>query len=151
MARWGVGGSKNASAVQSILVLTAASSSPRRARLYEYNVGSGATPADLAFIHIIQRCSTSGTGTSQTPNALDPADSLASTIVTKDAITSDPTITSGAVVWKIAINQRLSYSWYANGDNFSIVIPATASNGFMCGLSATTSTTFDSSSKFEEL
>jgi hypothetical protein len=83
MAKWGVTADKGAANVQSVLVVTAAAANMRRFRIYDWTMGCGATPNDLAFIHIAQRCTTASTGTSQTPNALDQADTLASTIVCK--------------------------------------------------------------------
>ena len=150
MARWGVKANKGASSVQTILLLVAAASSPRRAKVYDYTVGCGATPADSAFTHIVQRCTTAGTGTALTPNALDQADSLASTIVAKDTITADPTLTASAFLgWK-ALNQRSTYRWVA-APYGEIVIPATASNGIILGLTAATTTTFDAEAHYEEL
>ena len=96
MARWGVTANKGSASVQSVMLLLAAAASPRRAKLYDWTLGCGASPADNVFTHIIQRCTTAGTGTTTTPNSLDPADTLASTIVTKDTVTADPTLTASA-------------------------------------------------------
>lgn len=149
MAKWAVKANKGSASVQSILILVAAASSPRRAKLYDYTVGCGATPADAVFTHILQRCTTAGTGSALTPNALDPADTLACTIVAKDTVTVDPTLTASAFLgWK-ALNQRSSYRWIA-APGGEVVIPATASNGVILGLSAATTTTMDAEAHFEE-
>lgn len=150
MARWAIKAQKGTNNVQSICIVVAAASSPRRARVYDYTIGSSVTPADLAFAHICQRCTTAGTGTSLTPNALDQADSLASTIVCKDTVTADPTLTSGAFLGRKGLNQRNTYRWAAAPDG-AIVIPATASNGIILGLGAATTTDFDAEVHFEEL
>lgn len=113
MAMWGVTCDKGTASVQSVGVLTAAASSPRRGRIISINIGSPDTPADSAFLHVMQRCSTAGTGTAKTPNALDPGDTLACTIVVKDTVTVDPTTTSGAFVDEVPLNQRNSYRWMA--------------------------------------
>lgn len=150
MARWGVAANKGSGVVQTVLALTAASSSPRRAKIYDWTLGSAASPADTAFTHIAQRCSSAGTGASKTPNALDPADSLASTIIAKDTITVDPVFTANAfLLWK-PLNQRATFRWVA-APYGELIIPATASNGIALGVSASTATSFDYDCNYEEL
>lgn len=149
MARWGVTFNKGAGNVQSVAIIVAAASSPRRAKIYDWTLGTGASPADNAFTHICQRCTTAGTGSAQTPNALDQADTLASTIVTKDTVTIDPTLTSGAFIFRKPLNQRASFRWVASPYG-EIIIPATASNGFILGLSSASTTSFDYDVNFEE-
>lgn len=149
MARWGVKANKGAASVQTVLLLTAAASSPRRAKVYDIGFGCGASPADNAFTWIIQRCSTAGTGSALTPNSLDPADTLASTIVAKDTTTVDPTLTASAFLWAEALNQRASFRWVA-APYSEIIIPATASNGIVAGLSSATTTSFDAGCMYEE-
>ena len=150
MARWGVKANKGAGNVQSVLALTAAAASPRRARVHDLTMGCGASPADNAFTWIIQRCTTAGTGNALTPNALDQADTLASTIVAKDTVTVDPTLTASAFLNAEALNQRATKRWVA-APYSELVIPATASNGFILGLSAATTTSFDAGAHYEEL
>lgn len=149
MARWGVGFNKGAASVQTVAAVTAAAASPRRAKVYDWSMGCGASPADNAFVHLAQRCSTAGTGAAQTPNALDPADTLASTIVCKDTITVDPTLTAGAILLRKALNQRATFRWVA-APYGELVIPATTSNGIGFCLSAATTTSFDYDINFEE-
>lgn len=149
MARWSVAANKGAANVQSVLLLVAAAVSPRRAKIYDWTLGCGAAPADNAFTHIGQRCSTAGTGAALTPNSLDPADTLASTIVAKDTVTVDPTLTAGAFAFRKALNQRATFRWVA-APYGELIIPATASNGFMLGLSAASTTSFDYDAHFEE-
>jgi hypothetical protein len=90
-----------------------------------------------------------GTGTALTPNSLDQADPLASTIVCKDTVTVDPTLTAGAIVDRVPLNQRASMRWIAK-DGCELVIPATANAGFMLGLSAATTTRFSYGVQYSE-
>lgn len=149
MARWGCKANKGAASVQSVLLLVAAAASPRRAKVYDLSFGCGASPADNAFTWIVQRCSTAGTGAALTPNSLDPADTLASTIVAKDTVTVDPTLTASAFLYAEALNQRASFRWVA-APYSELIIPATASNGLILGLSAATTTSFDAGAMYEE-
>jgi len=150
MARWGVTGNKGASNVQGILYLNAAAASPRRAKIPDVNFGCGASPADNAFIFIMQRCTTAPTGATKRPNALDPADTLASTIQAFDTITVDGTLTANAFLYQVALNQRASLRWVAV-PYMEIIIPATTNNGVMMGLSAASTTVFNVGAMYEEL
>jgi hypothetical protein len=151
MARWGVKADKGAANVQSVVVLLAATASMRRARIYDWALGCGAAPADNTFIHIAQRCTIGSlAGAAKTPNALDQADTLASTIVVDDTVTTDPTLTAGTFLMWIPLNQRATFRWVA-APYGEWVIPATASTGIMLGLSAVSTTTFDYGVNFEEL
>lgn len=150
MARWGFKANKGASNFQSVVMITAAASSPRRARVHDLSMSCGASPADNAFTWIIQRCTTAGTGNALTPNALDAADSLASTIVVKDTVTADPSLTASAFLYAEALNQRATFRWVA-APYSELVVPATASNGFVVGLSAASTTSFDAGGQYEEL
>ncbi len=149
MAKASIAANKGAANVQSVAIITAAAASPRRAKIYDWTIGCGATPADSAFTHIGQRCTTAGTGAALTPNMLDAADTLASTIVAKDTATVDPTLTANAFAFRKALNQRSTFRWVAQPGG-ELIIPATASNGFMLGLSAATTTSFDYDVHFEE-
>ena len=149
MARWGVKATKGAGNVQSVLLLVAAAASPRRAKVYDWSFGCNATPADNVFTHIAQRCTTAGTGAALTPNSLDPADTLASTIVAKDTVTIDPTLTANAFLLGKPLNQRATFRWVA-APYGELIIPATASNGIMFGLSAASTTDMAHDANFEE-
>jgi hypothetical protein len=130
MANYGVYVTRTASATLSTGVFTAAASNMRRAKIYDIVVGSAATPADNAFLWQMQRCTTAGTaGSAVTPQSLDSADSIASTIVVGQAMTVDPTLTAGAIPWTVPLNQRATFRWVA-APGSELVIPATASNGF---------------------
>ena len=149
MARWAVAANKGAANVQGVLYLTAASANMRRAKVYDWTLGCGASPGDAAFIHIGQRCTTAATGSAKTPNSLDPADTLATTIVAQDTITVDGTLTANAFVFRKALNQRATFRWVA-APYSEILIPATANNGVMLGLSSASTTTFDYDALYEE-
>lgn len=149
MARWGAKFNKGAASVQTVGYIGAAAASPRRAKIYDISIGTAATPADAAFTWVFQRCTTAGTGTASTPNSLDPADTLASTIVCKDTTTVDPTLTAGAFLEAIALNQRATYRWVA-APYGELIIPATTSNGIIVGVSAATTTSFDAGCNYEE-
>lgn len=131
----------------------AAAASPRRARLLELELGNASSPADNAFIFIIQAISgiTTLAGTTKTPMMLDAGDTLASTIVCKDTITADSTnLTAGSFALNWPVNQRGSVRYVA-APGAEIVIPATTSNGYLFGVSAASTTTQGASLTFLEL
>lgn len=150
MAKWAVAADKGTAVVQSVCVLTAAAANMRRAQIYYWSIGCNGAVGDVPFIHIAQRCTTAGAGAAKTPTALDAADTLASTIVAKDTVTADPTLTANAILAWLSVNQRSTIQWYAPpGGEFKI--PATASNGLMFGLSATNALTMDYTIHYDEL
>lgn len=151
MARWAVTANKGAANVQSVATISPAAASPRRAKIYDWTLGSGATPGDNAFIHIAQRQTSVATGSAKTPNALDPADSLATTIIVLDTVTVDSVgLTANAFLFRKALNQRATFRWVA-APYGEILLPATAAAAVMFGLSAATTTTFDYDFHYEEL
>jgi hypothetical protein len=134
-------GNSGGSSVQTCLALTAAASAPRRAKILDFLYGNATAPADNAFLLIIQRCTTAGTGTTITPTMADSlGDTLASTIVGKSAVTADPTLTANLFLSNWPVNQRGSVRWIPNPTD-EIYIPSTASNGFAFGVSAASTTT----------
>lgn len=149
MAYAAVAMNSGGSSVKSCGVITAAASGMRRARITEIELGNASSPADNAFIFVIQQATTAGTGTTKTPAMTDTADTLASTIVVKDTITADPTLTAGAFLLNWPVNQRGSVRYVA-APAYELVIPATASNGYMIGLSAASTTTQGASATFLE-
>lgn len=141
MARWGMKLTKGTASVQGVGYLNAAASSPRRAKVYDWKLGCSDTPADNIFNHTIQRCTTAPTASAKTPNSLDPADTLACTIVANDTVTVDGTLTANAFLDSIPLNSRASFRWVA-APYGELIIPATANNGFMLGLDAASTTKF---------
>ena len=102
-------------------------STAHRGKIYDFVLGSEASPADNPFLYLFQRCTALGTSTSVTPTALDSADA-ASLFVAGQNHTVEPTYTSGAVLERIALNQRATFRWVA-APGSELVWPATASNG----------------------
>ncbi len=149
MARWSAVGNKGAASVKSVLTLTAAAASMRRAKVYDWTMGSSSAPADNTFTHIAQRQTAAATGAAVVPSSLDPADTLATTIIGLDTVTVDGTLTAATIVFRKALNQRATFRWVA-APYGELIIPATASNGFMFGVSAATTNTFDYDVHFEE-
>lgn len=149
MAKFAAAFSKGVAAVQSIAIVAAAAASPRRAKCNFYQIGSPATPADVPWDHIVQRCTTVGTATAVTPNAKDPADTLASTIQVRGTCTADPTLTANAFLNRCSLNQRVTYVWQC-GPGDELLVPATANNGFIIGLSAANAIDFSGSLHYDE-
>lgn len=142
---------RTASATLSVGALTAAASNPRRFKIFHALLGSEATPADVAFLWQIQRCTTAGTaGSSVTPQSLDPGDSIASTVVGGQAHSSDPTVTANALPLSVPLNGRATFPWYANPGS-EIVCAATASNGVAIRTPTMTAQLVTATTHFEEL
>lgn len=104
------------------------SATVRRIKLYEFNFGSEAAPADNAFLWQIQRCTAAGTSTAVTPTKLDPSDGAALTVAGENHTVS-PTLTAGDIPLSIPLNQRSTFRWVA-APGFEILSPATVANGF---------------------
>jgi hypothetical protein len=100
-----------------------------RPKLFAFDIGSDATPADHACKYAFQRCTTTGTaGSSVTPQAIDPADPASGTTAGLAVFSVGPTLTANAFLWQTAINQRASYHYQA-APSKEFVMPAVASNG----------------------
>lgn len=95
----------------------------RRGKLYDFLLGTDGTPADNAMRFDISRMTAAGTGTSATPNPLDPADAAALTVATVN-YTAEPTVTAASSLFYDGINQRASYRWVA-APGSELVWPAT--------------------------
>lgn len=149
MAKFGMSGSKGAASVKTVLHVAVAAASMRRCKIYDVGWGCNAAVADNTFNYQIQRASTVATGAAVTPNALDPADTLASTLQTVDTVTVDGTLTAGAVPLRIPVNQRASFRW-VSVQGGEIVLPATASAGVSIGVDTATTTTFICYAQVEE-
>ncbi|MCC6419933.1 MAG: hypothetical protein IT429_16990 [Gemmataceae bacterium] len=98
-----------------------------RPLVYDLLIGSAATPADNAIEWYIQRSTAAGTATSVTPQPLDSGDPAATTAAGEDH-TAEPTYTSNAILWRLALNQRASHRWVADPDG-GLLVPATSNNG----------------------
>lgn len=103
-------------------------SGPKRIKLYDWEIGPKATPADGNAEWHLQRCTAAGTSTARTGRPLDPADQAANTVA-GEAHTVEPTYTSNEILKSIGLNMRATYRWIAASPDRALLIPATASNG----------------------
>ena len=110
-----------------ITVFGLTSTTAIRPRIYDFIIGSEATPADQAARMTLQRTTTTGTSTAVTPIALDPSDPAA-TFTAGENHSGEPTYTASALLLQLALNQRATFRWVA-APGGEIVLPATASNG----------------------
>lgn len=114
---------------KTLVAMTAATATLRRAYLYDVLMGCAGTPANNSYVFDISRQTAAGTSTAATPTALDPADSAAGTVGSVN-FTAEGTITAASSVLNLAMNQQASYRWVAYGDAQRLVIPATNLAGF---------------------
>lgn len=120
---------RTASATLSVGALTAATSNPRRATIIAFGCGHSGAPTDVSFLWQIQRCTSAGTaGSSVTPQALNPADTIAATMVGGQAHSSDPALTANAILLDKPLHCRASYEVELSPRRV-LITPATASNG----------------------
>lgn len=103
-------------------------STPRRIKLCEFLPGSdAATLGTSNWRWEVNRSTSAATGTAVTPNALDPADAAAVSLI-KSNLTVQGTNTAGAIPLTIPLNQQATFRWVAN-PGFEIVVPATNNAG----------------------
>lgn len=114
-----------ASPTKSLVSLS--STSAIRPCIYDFYLGSSATPADNALLWKIQRHTAPGTNTAFTPIALDSADPAA-TATSGYAHSVEPTYTANAFLFWLALNQRASHRAVLD-PNRPLTMPATGSNG----------------------
>lgn len=117
-----------ATTFKSLLILSAASAvALRRIRIFDVLMGVEGTPSDQAMVWDTSRSTTVGTGTSATPNALDPADPASLTVATAN-LTVEPTVTANSNLLPAAVNQRATIRWVPTPGK-EMVVPATNLNG----------------------
>ena len=97
-----------------------------RGWIYDWSIGSDATPADLAGEFDVIRGTVSGTGTSVTPRALDPGNP-ASLLSAKSGTFTGQTKTANSDMVNLGLHQRATYRWIA-APGGELVIPATSDN-----------------------
>ena len=99
----------------------------RRFKLYDFIVGSDATPADVAITWQIERQTALGSlaASAETINPLDAADAPINTLAGQTVTVMG---TTGVALMTWATNQRATYRWVA-APGSELVSPATASNG----------------------
>ncbi len=114
----------------SVGIVTAAASSPRRGKVFEFTIGASSNPnaTDTLIQLDISRQTVAGTTTAVTPRPLDPADAACSALAGANA-TAEGTVTANSSVWTDGMNQRGTIDWKCK-DGKELVWPATASNGF---------------------
>ena len=110
-------------AYKTLVSLTAATTGLRRGKISDISLGTNGTPADNAMEYDISRQTAAGTATAATPNPVDPADGVSSTVAALNA-TAEPTVTATSSVFQIAVNQRATYRWVASPGS-ELVWPAT--------------------------
>lgn len=112
------------STAKTIVQISAATATLRRAWLYEFMVGASGLPnaADCEIVWDLVRSSTLGTGTNATPSPLDTADAAAGTVSTVNH-TVEPTV--GVSLAALGLNQRNSQRWIARDEKSALIIPAT--------------------------
>ena len=98
-----------------------------RPKIYDFLIGSDATPADQVAEYHWQRYTAAGTSTAKTPQALDPSDPAALASA-GEAHTVEPTLTANAILFAVPVNQRATFRWVA-APGGELVLPATAANG----------------------
>lgn len=121
----------NATCTQSatLPVITLISTANIRPKIYDVQLGSGASPVDQQGRFVLQRCTTAGTaGSSLTPSPLDPGDPVALATSGLAIFSVGPTLTSNVYLLQLAGAMRSSLRWVPK-DGHEIVLPATASNG----------------------
>lgn len=111
----------------SATLLTVTSATTIRPGIYDMYLGSSATPGDNALLWKAQRSTAAGTNTAFTAIALDPADP-ASLATCGHAHTVEPTYTSNAFLFWLALNQRATHRAILD-PNGPLMMPATANNG----------------------
>lgn len=125
MARYSIDGQDTNTASTTILGLTG--SAAIRPKIYDFVIGSDATPADNAAEYVWQRTTAAGTSTAVTPQKLDPLTSAA-VATAGEAHSAEPTYTADAILWQQAVNQRATFRWVA-APGGELVCTATAANG----------------------
>lgn len=128
MGHYAVRMRRTASLTLSLGNITAPGASMRRIRIWDVVLGADASPAaDNPFLFVFQRCTSAGTRSAVTPQAVDPADSAAAATAGENH-TVEPAYTANAILLDVAMNQRTTMRWQVDPQD-GLVIPATANNG----------------------
>lgn len=119
----------------------------RRCKLYDFVVGSEATPADNAFLWVVDRGTTGlGTSTGVTPSPLDPADAVALSDAGEN-YTVNPTL--GVNILAIPLNQRATFRWVAFPGS-ELVLAATANLSLVFRTPTSSAMAISGTALFEE-
>lgn len=121
-----------------LTLLTLISATTIRPELMMIIIGSVATPADQAMRAAIMRFTAVGTeGSGFTPTALDNGDPASLADYGVGTFSVEPTYTANSHLLDVAVNQRATWTWYAQPRG-GIKAPASANNGL--GLRSLSST-----------
>ena len=104
--RYSITGNATNIAAKTILGVTSAATV--RPKIFDFVLGSDATPADNAGSYFLQRYTAAGTSTGVTPTALDPADPPSLSAAGK-AHSVEPTYTAGLILLDWAQKQRATF------------------------------------------
>jgi hypothetical protein len=115
----------------------------RRAFIYEWKVGPASVPntadCEIVWSVIRQTSATTANGVVMAANAIDAADSAATSVVVGNYSTEPTNAGEANVLDVLGANQRGSYQWQVNpGGPGELVIPAVTINGI--GVRAKSST-----------
>lgn len=114
---------------QSLGTVGAFSTRPRRIRHFYMVLGSEATPADAAFLWVVQRCTALGTSTAVTPAELIDGDPVSEQLAGQNH-SAEPTYTANKVVLTLPWNRRAGqFKWTPLDERKVITTPATSANG----------------------
>jgi len=113
---------------KTLMALTAATATLRRAWVNDVTFGTAGTPADQAMQYDISEQTAAGTSTSLTPKPDDQADAAAGTVGSSN-FSAEGTVTSSSSHMNIAANARATVRWVA-APGQELVIPATNLAGF---------------------
>jgi hypothetical protein len=125
----GFSNATNTASATAPLAAVNANGATTRARIYDFVIGSDATPADAATKIALQRMTTSGLGTTTVvPPPLDAADPASLMTWISAWSSTQPTITAVTTLLQVGMNQRATFRWVAVPDS-ELVVPATTNNG----------------------
>ena len=134
MNRYGATGQQSPIAGTPKTILELLGAATVRFALYDVMWGASGTPADQPMVYGVIRITATGTGTSVTPEALDPASPTGEVLAEEDS-TVEPTVT-GINLIEIPVNLRASYRWVA-APGGELVVAAVAGEGLaVTGLSS---------------
>jgi len=97
-------------------------------RVYDLIFGPNVVPASGLFIYEAERTTTTGTGTTVTPEPLDTAHNLAAEVAARSLATVEPTNT-GAPAISIPLFSQATQRWLA-APGGELLSPLTANNGW---------------------
>lgn len=119
------GGSNIASPADTMLGITGGTTN--EPGIYQWSVGCDDTPADAQVTWYLHRYTAAGTATAVTPQPLGPSTTASITAAGEDH-TAEPTYTSNAILWRLALNLRAAHTVILDPEG-ALYVPASANNG----------------------